>query len=54
MLYLLEGGPRAKQLVDDLPVNYHVNAPNETPECVEVLEGLVADVAHWRPASDRP
>ncbi|MBB2975894.1 hypothetical protein FHX49_001461 [Microbacterium endophyticum] len=49
MVYVLHGGPRAGQIVDDLPNNYRIDKPQESPQTVEVFDGLMADVARWRP-----
>jgi hypothetical protein len=43
-MYLLEGGPRGGELVDEVPASYLVPDP---PSPVELFEGFVAYRAEW-------
>ena len=48
MVFLLVGGPRARQLVDDLPRGYRrVQRQDGGPGVVTLLEDLVVEEAVW-------
>ena len=51
MLFMLDGGPRAGELVDDLPSDYAID--EASARRIEILEGFVAQVATWHSASPR-
>jgi hypothetical protein len=42
MVYFLIGGPRSRQLVDELPSGYHAGDPESDGATVVVLEDLAA------------
>jgi hypothetical protein len=47
VVYLLRGGPRDRQLVDDLPRGYrHVSGPAAFASLVQI-EGIPIDSAVW-------
>jgi hypothetical protein len=50
MIFLLAGGPRDGQLVDEVPVGYVTE--RTLGGSIEILEGLVAVTARW--AGPRP
>jgi hypothetical protein len=50
MIFLLAGGPRDGQLVDEVPTGYE--AERTLGGSIEILEGLVAVTARW--AGPRP
>ncbi|MBD7956145.1 hypothetical protein H9651_00650 [Microbacterium sp. Sa4CUA7] len=47
MVYLLVGGPRARQLVDDLPRGYRPVQSDSGSAVVPLLEDLVVEEAVW-------
>ncbi len=51
-MYVLNGGPRAGQLVDDLPDGYAVG-DTRAPVAVTVIGGIPATRAHWESAARR-
>ncbi|MCR2783783.1 MULTISPECIES: hypothetical protein [unclassified Microbacterium] len=52
MVYLLVGGPRARQLVDDLPRGYRLVASESGSGVVTIFEDLVAEEAVWTGAPE--
>ena len=52
MVFMLDGGPRDGQLVDDLPVGYERASQGRRSQ-VEIVEGLVAERAGWIPRDMR-
>ncbi len=53
MVYFLIGGPRSRQLVDDLPSGYRPGDAESDGESVVVLEDLVAAPAVWSESVER-
>jgi len=51
MVFLLVGGPRARQLVDDLPRGYRRVDPKSGSGVVTLLEDLVVEEAVWTGSS---
>jgi hypothetical protein len=51
MVFVLDGGPRAGQLVDDLPAGYRTESRPDGHRPVSLFEDFFADVAVW--AGDR-
>jgi hypothetical protein len=47
MVYILIGGPRSRQLVDELPSGYRADGQESDRASVVVLEDLVAAPAVW-------
>jgi hypothetical protein len=47
MVYILIGGPRSRQLVDELPSGYRAEGRESGRASVVVLEDLVAATAVW-------
>jgi hypothetical protein len=47
MVYILIGGPRSRQLVDELPSGYRADGRESDSASVVVLEDLVAAPAVW-------
>lgn len=47
MVFVLDGGPRAGQLVDDLPVGYRTAPATEGRRPMPIFEDVFADVAVW-------
>jgi hypothetical protein len=53
-MFMLSGGPRAGQLVDDLPLGYHLLGV-ETPGPAQLVMGdMIAAVAVWPADEDGP
>jgi hypothetical protein len=53
MLYILIGGPRSRQLVDDLPRGYRAGKAETDQAPLVVLEDLVAAPAIWTGLDER-
>lgn len=51
MVFVLDGGPRGGQLVDDLPAGYRSAGPCAPGRTVRLFDDVFADVAVW--ADDR-
>ena len=47
MVYILIGGPRSRQLVDELPSGYRAEGRESDRASVVVLEDLIAAPAVW-------
>ncbi|MBN9173080.1 MAG: hypothetical protein J0I70_02870 [Microbacterium sp.] len=53
MVFVLEGGPRAGQLVDDLPAGYRAQGGVHGASAA-LFDDVFADVAVWRGDRDTP
>ena len=53
MVYFLIGGPRSRQLVDELPSGYRTGDPSRDGEPLVVAEDLVAAPAVWNEPAER-
>jgi hypothetical protein len=49
-MYMLEGGPRSGQLVDDLPSGYSIAPDTDPAATYEVFGDFVATTARWADA----
>ncbi|MCR2812595.1 hypothetical protein NQ166_02045 [Microbacterium sp. zg.Y1090] len=47
MVYLLVGGPRARQLVDDLPTGYRPAPMPAGSDAMTLFDDLVVEEALW-------
>lgn len=52
MAYVLRGGPRDRQLVDDLPIGYRA-VGDASPEDGVRVQGMPFDAAEWMPSEAR-
>jgi hypothetical protein len=53
MVYFLIGGPRSRQLVDDLPSGYRAGAPEHDEAAPVLFEDVVAEPAIWQEPGPR-
>ncbi|WP_164743568.1 hypothetical protein [Microbacterium sulfonylureivorans] len=52
MVYILVGGPRNRQLVDELPSQYEPAEPTSATPRVVLLDDLIATPAVWAQPDD--
>jgi hypothetical protein len=53
-MYVLDGGPRAGQLVDDLPDGYALDSSSERSFAPVVIGDIPAAVAVWHASDHAP